>query len=190
MSRVYLAGPMSGIADWNFPAFHKVAERLRAEGYVVANPADHFGGDTTRRWDEYLKVAVAAVTICDLLAVLPGWQESKGARLEVFTARSLGIPVLDADTLEPVEGTGSVCLDAYLLVTGDRQAMYGDPFPLYDTVASVWRNITKHDGFDARTVLLSMLGLKLGRYAERRGRDSLVDLTGYAELVGRCERST
>lgn len=41
VGRVYLAGPMTGIADYNFPAFNAAAARLRAEGFDVVNPADH-----------------------------------------------------------------------------------------------------------------------------------------------------
>jgi hypothetical protein len=39
--RLYLAGPMTGIEDFNYPAFNAMAERLRAAGYEVKNPADH-----------------------------------------------------------------------------------------------------------------------------------------------------
>ena len=38
--RLYLAGPMSGIKDFNFPAFNEAAEHLRKLGYEVFNPAE------------------------------------------------------------------------------------------------------------------------------------------------------
>lgn len=38
--RVYLSGPMSGIADNNFPAFHEHAAQLRAQGFYVVSPAE------------------------------------------------------------------------------------------------------------------------------------------------------
>lgn len=41
INRVYLAGPMTGIEDFNFPAFNDMAAKLRARGYVVENPAEH-----------------------------------------------------------------------------------------------------------------------------------------------------
>ena len=37
--KLYLAGPMTGIKDLNFPAFHAEASRLRALGHIVVNPA-------------------------------------------------------------------------------------------------------------------------------------------------------
>lgn len=39
--RIYLAGPMTGLPEHNFPAFHAEAARLRGLGYHVENPAEH-----------------------------------------------------------------------------------------------------------------------------------------------------
>jgi Domain of unknown function (DUF4406) len=33
MIKVYLAGPMTGVPEFNFPAFHAAAAKLREEGY-------------------------------------------------------------------------------------------------------------------------------------------------------------
>jgi hypothetical protein len=40
MKKIYLSGPMTGLPDLNFPAFHAEAARLRALGYDVINPAE------------------------------------------------------------------------------------------------------------------------------------------------------
>lgn len=102
MMRVYLAGPMTGIEDYNFPAFHEAAKRLRDIGYEVSNPAENFEGDQSLPWDVYLRRAIEQVVTVDGVAVLPGWSRSKGARLEVHVADALGMPILDAETLAPV----------------------------------------------------------------------------------------
>ena len=43
MTTIYIAGPMSGIKDWNFPAFFKAEAELEALGYKVINPAHNDG---------------------------------------------------------------------------------------------------------------------------------------------------
>jgi hypothetical protein len=55
MSRVYLAGPMTGIDALNFPAFHKAAASLRASGYEVVNPAE-VCPDPEMSWEECMRL--------------------------------------------------------------------------------------------------------------------------------------
>lgn len=94
---LYLAGPMRGIADYNYPAFNAMAERLRAVGHTVFNPAEHHHDG----WGfaEYMAQDLAEVCKAHAVAVLPFWRESQGARMEVFTARELGKKVYDAEAL-------------------------------------------------------------------------------------------
>ncbi len=90
---LYLAGPMSGVADFNFPAFNEKAEELRHEGWVVTNPAQfpfHDGWE----WHQYLRVALRAMTYCDTIYLLAGWRQSRGANLEYEVAVGLGMKVL------------------------------------------------------------------------------------------------
>jgi len=93
--KVYISGPMTGIKDFNFPAFNKVADKLRAEGYEVLNPADHGAGED---WEYYMKKDVKMVADCDMIVVLDKWHQSRGARIEVFLASRLSIPVYCAVT--------------------------------------------------------------------------------------------
>ncbi|MCO6057353.1 DUF4406 domain-containing protein [Pseudomonas sp. MOB-449] len=86
--RIYLAGPMTGLPDFNYPAFHSEAARLRALGYLVENPAENPAQDG---WEDYMKQAIPQLLTCDLMALLPGWHESKGAMLEHHIACNLGI---------------------------------------------------------------------------------------------------
>lgn len=108
---VYLAGPMTGIPEFNFPAFDDAAVKLRDLGYVVFNPADNdrdkYGFDPTgmtgledvaaHGLDRRKVLADDLAWICteaDMVCVLPRWGWSSGARAEVATARALDIPVM------------------------------------------------------------------------------------------------
>lgn len=93
--RVYLAGPMSGLESFNYPAFTKAAAVLRQLGYVVVNPAENFLGDTKLPRNTYLTKAFVQVTEVDAVAVLAGWALSDGASTEVAIAHALDIPVFN-----------------------------------------------------------------------------------------------
>jgi hypothetical protein len=103
--RIYVAGPMSGLPEHNFPAFHDAAARLRAAGYEVLNPAEQeFNGDLTKPWDFYLRRDIPLLCQCDAVALLDGFERSKGALLELHIASKLGMEIrlledwLDATT--------------------------------------------------------------------------------------------
>lgn len=86
--RIYLAGPMTGLPDNNYPAFHAEAARLRAIGFHVESPAE---GPAQDSWQSYMRVAIAQLVKCDAVALLPGWQLSRGAMVEHRLAISMGI---------------------------------------------------------------------------------------------------
>ncbi len=92
MTRVYVSGPMSGINGHNFPAFNAAAEQLRAAGYEVENPADK-GVIEGWEWEDYLRYDLVKLLECDEVVALPGWEQSRGAQLEVHVAQSLRMPV-------------------------------------------------------------------------------------------------
>ena len=91
--KIYIAGPMSNLPELNFPAFHAAADDLRALGHEVVNPAE-LNPDTSKSWAECMKVDIAQLVTCDAVALLPGHKESKGARIELDLALSLGLRCL------------------------------------------------------------------------------------------------
>lgn len=98
MKRIYIAGPMTGLPEFNYPAFKAAAERLRALGYDVENPAEnpepHCGS-----WLGYMRMAIRQLSQCDGVAMLPGWETSRGARIEHQLAKQLGLMVLPESTI-------------------------------------------------------------------------------------------
>lgn len=91
MTRVYLSGPMTGIPNWNRPAFMEAAGRLRSCGFEVVNPAEVSIQRGT--WADFMRHDIRMMLDVDCVVTLPGWKRSKGASLEVHIAEQLGIPV-------------------------------------------------------------------------------------------------
>ena len=110
---IYVAGPMRGIKDFNFPAFAAATARLRSEGHLVFNPAERdeetFGKDIGKSPNGDLRDAVQRgfslrvalghdmAWICehaDAIYLLPGWEASKGARAERALGEALGLEIL------------------------------------------------------------------------------------------------
>lgn len=96
--KYYLAGPMTGIKDYNFPEFDRVARKLRAQGNLVLSPHEiNHGEDEQTRgslpyW-EYIKAGLKALLECDAIVLLDGWRSSRGARLELDIADETGMRV-------------------------------------------------------------------------------------------------
>lgn len=104
----YIAGPMRGIPEFNFPAFFDAAERLDRPGWVY-NPAERHsdggfdcrgltGNEDLVALDFDVRVALAEgltwiARRADSVCVLAGWERSLGAKAEVAAARAVGIPV-------------------------------------------------------------------------------------------------
>lgn len=107
LTKVYIAGPMTGVKDWNFPAFFEAEKTLVSMGYEVVNPA-HNNGDTLelaledagspeapkRDWLYYIRRDLPQLLHCDVICLLPNWKDSKGAKLEYEVAKGIGLPVL------------------------------------------------------------------------------------------------
>lgn len=110
--KLYIAGPMTGRPQFNFPAFFEAAERLRAEGFDVTSPAELDDPETRKAalsskdgapgsgaangetWADFLARDVKLIgDEIEGVAVLDGWEGSRGARLETFCARLTGLPV-------------------------------------------------------------------------------------------------
>lgn len=111
--KFYIAGPMTGIPQFNFPAFDVAAASLRSFGYLVVSPVElddpssrsaalanetgdpeQYNADTGETWGDLLArdVKLIADEVSGVVA-LEGWEDSRGARLEVFVARTCGKPV-------------------------------------------------------------------------------------------------
>lgn len=114
--KLYLSGPMTGYPAFNVPAFEAAAKNLRALGHEVTSPheldeKDAIGeivrsskdgnvaeltAQTGQTWGTLLArdVQTLADGNFDAIVVLPGWQQSKGAKLEVIVGLLLRLPIV------------------------------------------------------------------------------------------------
>ena len=95
--KVYIAGPMTGLPEFNYPAFFDAARRLEALGHEPINPARSDGREGCKSWLDFMRAALRDVAEADGLAMLDGWQESRGAALEYRLAHELGLDVRRLD---------------------------------------------------------------------------------------------
>lgn len=91
--KIYIAGPMTGHPELNFPAFHAAAADYRARGAFVINPAE-INADPTAEWADCMRADIAALVTCDTIVLLDGYEKSKGATLELTIAQALGMTVV------------------------------------------------------------------------------------------------
>lgn len=117
--RLYIAGPMTGYPKFNIPAFDDIALALRRLDHTVISPAELDGYDVRQwllksehgspadyppgfTWGDFLARDVKTIADSSLtgVVVLPGWQKSRGARLETFVARLAGLDVMRFYVLE------------------------------------------------------------------------------------------
>jgi hypothetical protein len=105
--RVYLAGPMSNLPDLNFPAFMAAAQRLRDQGHHVFNPAEadleKYGSvaESVKRatYRDCLRVDLNWILDhAEAIALLPGWEKSKGVAAELALSKALGLEVIHVDS--------------------------------------------------------------------------------------------
>lgn len=105
--RIYIAGPMTGVARFNRPRFQQSARILRAQGWTVESPVEiaaAFGSDNTivttpGMLDAVIEAELAALAKCDAIYLLAGWEDSRGAKRELWLALDKGLEVI-------VEGRG------------------------------------------------------------------------------------
>lgn len=87
MSVVYIAGPMSGLPEFNKPAFFAAAEALNELHDVVLNPAILPEG---LAWEQYMEICIPMIMAADTVYMLKDWDKSKGALIEHEEAVKLG----------------------------------------------------------------------------------------------------
>lgn len=102
MPRLYISGPVTGIEHDNAEAFIEAQERLEAAGHTATVPHAFIAPGVS--WGMAMAVCINRLTVNDGalmlyegMALLPGWEQSEGARLEKAVAEACGMTVKTVD---------------------------------------------------------------------------------------------
>lgn len=97
MKLIYVSGPYSGDIDANIEKAAKIAAELWDAGHAVICPhlnTAHFElRCKVATYETYIAGDLLMVEACDGMVMVPGWEKSKGAVLEMEHAKAEGIPV-------------------------------------------------------------------------------------------------
>lgn len=129
MSRVYIAGPMSGKPAYNHFEFEKAARAWRQLGHEVVTPFEAnsiawrrvYGRDFDPYvdkcdWGDPMLTAMLgedflALLGADRMALLDGWRHSKGSRSEIVMASNVGKPIYCASTFREYDLTPHIIIE-------------------------------------------------------------------------------
>jgi hypothetical protein len=105
LPKCYVSGPMTGLPYFNFPSFEAAAELLRCSGWFVYSPRENDSAAGIEpdpegklspdgpRFKDLMRKDLWQTCDSDALFVLPGWEYSAGAQIEVDVAHRVGVPV-------------------------------------------------------------------------------------------------
>ena len=113
--KMYLSGPMTGLPEFNYPAFAEAATTLRDRGIEVVSPHEALGGHGDRTREEYMREDLKQMLECHAVCLLDGYEMSPGALIEIEVARQCGMVVLNYEDV--------------LWITGFDQKIYRPAWP-------------------------------------------------------------
>lgn len=99
--RVYISGKITGTDDYN-ERFQKAENDLKRLGHTPANPVKICSGMNNATHEEYMRRCLKVLVECDGIYLLPGYENSQGARLEKYIADSIGMSIITIKVLPKV----------------------------------------------------------------------------------------
>lgn len=91
--KIYISGKITGDPDYK-QKFKGAEVFLKNFGFEVKNPADI--ETTGKPWIWYIKQDIVALMDCDAIFLLKDWKRSKGAKLEHYIAKKMGMRIYRA----------------------------------------------------------------------------------------------
>jgi len=72
--KVYVSGPITGIENYNKPAFDAACVELNKYGFTPVSPFSLSVVSKHKQWNDYMKEDVKALMGVDAIYTLPGWE--------------------------------------------------------------------------------------------------------------------
>jgi hypothetical protein len=90
MEAIYISGPIKGIVNPK-EIFDDKQKQLEKIGCMVTNP---FNLLETGTYEEFMRYDIRALTFCDSIYMMKGWEKSKGANIELKVAKAIGLKII------------------------------------------------------------------------------------------------
>jgi hypothetical protein len=90
--KIYISGPISNVPDGNFEAFKEAEKTITKKGHTAINPHT-VCSRITGSWADYMRADIKAMMDADAILMLPDWDKSRGAALEMQLAMQLNIHI-------------------------------------------------------------------------------------------------
>ena len=98
--KVFISGPMTGLPEWNKPAFDEAEKLLRKAGFTVFNPCCLLAMGNGWSNQDIATIDLTVLSRCNYIYQLDGWSKSKGASAEWQAALWMGIRTINKEWLE------------------------------------------------------------------------------------------
>lgn len=95
MKRIYISGRITGITESvSRKAFKNAQKHYESLGYEVVNPWEIDPMVDEPTWSDYMAADISELFKCDTIYMLSGWENSKGAKVELAIAQQLELTII------------------------------------------------------------------------------------------------
>lgn len=181
---IYLAGPMTtvGPPDYNYPRFVELSEDLESQGWAVHNPATSYNGRTDLDYRLYMSAAINLLMQADAIALMEGWEDSRGAKMEALIAQRLGLDFYNAETGRRMEVGKIEIADPDITFYGNEP--YGRTETIIKRLLPLAQELAEDAGADGVTV--SDLRLEARRRGLLTGEETPSELSCLGQIMKRA----
>ena len=92
----YISGKITGDSKYK-EKFAQAEEKLKRRGHECINPAKLDCISDKLSYNTCMEICIALLRECDTVYVLPGWRDSKSAKIELSIAKMHGKKIIYAE---------------------------------------------------------------------------------------------